>query len=295
MNHNRNADINIAQNYFVWLKRSRGEQVYRRLEPNNARHVCHADCKLVEVPASAFKSRLTDTHFVCDFSQNVHVCGASCNVEVPLPRREGYVCRLTGRVLPHTDMVRENNAPGNDDGARTSYGKRPSGVSYTRMGTVGRKPAAKRPPTANRGKIVADIYNNLLAVLNGPDRVAMYNAQVARFNKEVVKIVKKTADKNTIQMAVVENKVLSLRIKFGFFLNPPAIGLDKTEAKKLAETLYAYSQQITPYIDKKITGKTVSTFTAFMTQQLSKGYSIDGVVIIPKIPLFHSHVPASIQ
>lgn len=54
--------------------------------------------------------------------------------------------------------------------------------------------------------------------------------------------------------------------------------------------------RIQPFLMKPINNGTIlSTYVAFMTQKLATGYEIDGVVILPRVELFHRHVPASLM
>lgn len=247
---------------------------------------------LTEVPAKYLPNKLDPPHFVCDVSLNVHICGNDCRYGVALPRAEGYVCRLTGRVLPYVDMLRSVQSVDGEKNAHSN--NRVKGATYSTMGTSEKKQTAKKQRSAScdKGKHIVEYINILTSVLKGSERITMYNAQVARYEKDKAKLLKE------LEHASVEEKHSRMQLldaKYTTFLNKPAYELDNSRITQFANILYNYSRRIEPYLDKKIHAKVVSTYAAFMTQKLAKGYTIDDVNIIPCIEEFQRHVPASIQ
>jgi hypothetical protein len=147
----------------------------------------------------------------------------------------------------------------------------------------------------DKGRQIAAIYDHLRAILSGTDRCNVYTTQVARFNKEVHKAVKASvAAGDTVDLAAITPQVLAIRRKFGYFLNPPANGVNTAVLRNVALALFDYLQRSEAYLDAPTSTKTLSTFTAFMAQRMARGYEINGTVVIPQVPLFTRHTPHEI-
>lgn len=246
-----------ARQQFVETRKARGEQTFLQ---HNHNHVCHENCKFYEVSVGQERNMAGNgignvrsvfpPLYVCEFSLCVHVCGAKCNQRVELPRREGHVCRFTGMVLPMMceDFVREISRTGCDEssgGARSRT--RVLGPTYTRMGTGSANKRSYIPKTANLGKQIAIIYEHVRTILCGPDRVAMYKTQLSRFDKEVQKTIKGilvgTDGTAALDLVDVSRKTLAIRKRFGYFLNPPALNLNKSVLMSIAKAFYDYLQR----------------------------------------------------
>lgn len=142
-----------------------------------------------------------------------------------------------------------------------------------------------------------DIRAHLVTILCGPERDAMYKHQMARFTTETTKALKPIFTETTVvDIGTVVARVVPIRIRYGYFLNPPLKTPPPAVVDDLTDLLCTYITRIDQYLAKSINNGTIlSTYVAFMTQQLAKGYEIDDTVILPRIQLFHRHIPASLM
>ena len=195
-------------------------------------------------------------------------------------------------------LCREVTRQTDDDSAcyRRRGRRGAGGPTYTRIASTVR--ASKRPRVVNHGKHITAIGQHLHVMLAGPARASLHRAQIARFNREVHKAVKAASSSGggrAAPYADVMPRVVAIRRRFGYFLNAPMKELNRALVRRIAEALYAYLQRIEPFMDVDIGGKMLSTFTAFMAQNMATGYRIGDVEVVPRFAMFHRHAPSPSQ
>ena len=259
--------------------RSRGEKVTLP-QPF---HTCAEKCRMVEV--ACFKN---EVFFVCAWSRNVHACGKRCTMGERLKDNSGYVCPLTGFVLPGKIF--------------THYITTSKENPKKRIGdnniSMDRKPRRRRTgSTTNTGeKIVNIITKTLRTIMTGKAREEIHREAMTRFRKEVRQSFRSEfAQGGKIDYA--RGMQIIRRIKEGFHrsLNKPAV-IDDETLSRIARKIAEYFHRLRPHTSGlNNTINSIEIFTACMVDKLASGFVLNGVDIVPRIRFFARHAPEEIQ
>lgn len=269
----KDTDIIIKFNEWCRLKNHRvyGEILHHMCVPGH--------CCMWEHP----KKDHLDQIFVCKHSRKIHRCSTACEYLAVGNAREGYVCTLTGMVsreLLTLHYTRPSKDLSSKYLAHDHYIKMGKGQSKKRKQSAINKP----PPSAL-------ILETLKSIFSGKERYKTYNTQKDRFFRESTKRFKKYRHQH-INFIKTTGEILSLYKSFGSMLNPPM--------PHSPEKLLALSHSISNYWVKVGTSlarspKTVGVFTAVCVSKLRTGYSINDIVIFPKVDWINRYSPSDIN
>lgn len=234
-------------------------------------HVCTARCSKME-----FSHKTLGKAFVCRFSRKVHICGCQCTTYEET--NEGYVCYLTGHVLPYN--------------VEKHYCKKEKGASnrfvvgtLVRMGKAGTK-KKKRLPKFNAH--AARLF--LKDLFYGPVRIKKYNQQLEMLNMFIVKQQKESLRKGYVCfMSFHKECKREINRLFGNCASyPEALPDVQIEALlKGIQDFWSKQDEIQKY---KTTNATL-VFSAVCVSKLRTGFSIRGTRVFPMIPWINKHAP----
>jgi len=223
--------------------------------------------------------------FVCVESGNIHRCGSLCKDHTITKRREGCVCIFTGIVVSSQILLHYTRP------SKNPHDKRDLNDHYIKMGSVGRKKSPSTRTNLNLNIPTQLVTDTLHSIFLGPERHHSYDVQKGRFFRQVCKYFKKNKDLPII-FTETNVKLFTLYKSFGSMLNPPM--------KKIIPQLTLLAKAIAIYWVTLKTSlarspKTIGVFTAVCVSKLRTGYSVDNVVIFPKINWISYHAPADIN
>jgi hypothetical protein len=223
--------------------------------------------------------------FVCRFSRCVHDCGKECSTPELLPRREGYMCKLTGHVI--NLEILENYAKM----SKVNPQRRLDSChgNYLDVG-VKIKRSEHQIKNYNSSRKLEMIKTVIVAIMAGVKRKQYHQAYKKRFIDGATKIFK--SHKTTrVDFAAIDLKLAKLMWPFKKSLNPPIETIDKRFLDRLAIGLLKYFEMVCEASNYTIanTPQQVSVYTASMCTHFSVGYKIGEVTVIPKIEWFAQH------
>ena len=246
-------------------------------------HSCTQDCAFYEC-----RGIRHETVFVCKKFLAVHVCGSHCQCHEVMPQNEGTVCVLTGRVLPHFQLLQNNYCRSKTNPAVNKNGHYQRGLD--RLG----KRRRIRQPTTSTTKLYAFVDRAYGVIMESPERKKIFDDQCVRFSTELKRIVRQNAEQNGGYVNIITSKTAArtLVTRFGQFLNPPAQAIASATRCKVI-------RQLTDYIAKftfKLTYRNVLCLVACILQKLANGMTIRtnsgvDVCVIQKEAFFAQHVP----
>lgn len=246
-------------------------------------HSCTQDCAFYEC-----RGIRNESIFVCKKFLAIHVCGSYCQRHEIMPQNEGTVCILTGRVLPHFQILQNNYCRSKTNPAVNKNGHYQRGLD--RVGTRRRT----RQPTASNTKLYAFVDRAYGIIMESSERKKIFDNQCLRFSTELKRMVRQNAEQNGGYINIITTKTDARKLvtRFGQFLNPPAQAISLTIRTKLI-------RQLVDYVGKfkfKLTYRNVLCLVACILQKLANGMTIRtqsgvDVCIIQKEAFFAQHVP----
>lgn len=249
-------------------------------------HTCTPKCRMVELP------RTNPTVYICAWSRSVHVCGEKCDRHEMSPDNSGYVCTLTGQVLPfnvltHYVSYDENNP------------KKRKGDHHVKMAS-GRASRRRRVSSVvdSEPRRLKLVKGAIRRILMAPERKQIYEKACKRFRRDVCdKFRSEFGSKGYVDYLRGLEIIMDLRKHYGRNLNRPAVEMSDTLLNLLAASISDYFIKVRQHCNDAIhdTSVSVEIFTACVLVKLAQGYTIDGVTLIPRIPFFERHVPADTQ
>lgn len=235
-------------------------------------HTCSIRCRHVE-----FSDKKLGKAFICTFSKKVHCCAYYCSEAEETS--EGYVCRLTGHVLPYN--------------IERFYVKRQRGCDNKfvvnppiKMGTSGKarcyKPKHRFDTDAARTFLQNAFY--------GPARISKYRAKKAAFSSYAKRLSKTAKRDGVVDFIEIQTMLLrELNRIFGCNAEEP---VPFTSVR--IETLIRYIHKFWDIHSNVHTNKTANTtlvFTATCLSRLRTGYKVNGIEVFPKIEWVHKYAP----
>lgn len=152
-------------------------------------------------------------YLMCERYSKIHLCGDECTERELTPRREGYVCRLTGVCIKGAPV--SSTAPFVRDPKRAR-------TEPIRMDTLGGVRRVRTPSvTEIHAKVHAKIAERVVSVFQSPERHQIYAAELERFNTKVDSAVRSKA--KPIDLVRMDDVIREIMETFGAGLNPPPV------------------------------------------------------------------------
>lgn len=239
---------------------------------------------MVEIPRS------NPPHYVCAWSRNVHVCGEKCTLGERLRDNSGWVCPITGRVLPFKLFQHYTTVSKEDP-------KRRTGDHHIKMASGRAKRRRKSNSiTESRDKLILTVKKTLLTVMSGPTREDIYTKAKTRFIRDV-RARFRAAFMTRRHIPYLEGLAIIKETKrhYNRSLNRPAVIDDRT-AQLIAVVIADYFVKVRG-ANKEIndTVNSAEIFTACIINKLATGFVLNGVTIIQQSFFFKRHAPEEIQ
>jgi len=244
-------------------------------------HTCVPDfCSMWEYPSPKNKHMV----FVCKESRKIHRCGAKCIYSIINKSKEGNVCTLTG-MMTSTQSFLHYTRPSKDPNVKNNFNDH-----YIKMGNTKRRRSTPSPNTSKPPPTHL-ILETLKSIFSGTERHRSYIMQKERFFREVSKKFKKKRGYD-INFMETSCAILSLYRSFGSMLNPP---IDRSNKKivLLSNAISDYWMKIGTSLARS--PKTVGVFTAVCVSKLRTGYTINNIIIFPKIDWISRYAPSDIN
>lgn len=254
-------------------------------------HKCTDKCRLVELMHG--KERFGYPIFICKASRNIHYCGEKCNTSVPSHDGSGFVCRLTGFVLPGK-IFKHALTIGKDN----SYSKRHyTNDNYVTMPERKVRPKRQNSMVNDRNKLVRTILHTMSNILTGSKRTQLHEKAKKKYFNDIVdsfKHIKKEKGHVCIMDAICSAS--KIRAKCKRSLNKPIEMGNKTFLQKYAVSIAEYFVKMKKnHFNISDTVNSAEIFTACMLEKLATGFKIQGFTLVPKVPIFERHVPDEVQ
>ena len=254
-------------------------------------HKCNNLCRLVELARG--KERFGCPIFICKASRNIHHCGEKCNMSVLSHDGSGYVCRLTGFMLPGK-IFKHALTIGKDN----SYSKRQyTNDNYVTMPEKKTRPKRQNSMINDRNKLVRTILNTMSNILTGSNRMNMHEKAKKKYFNDIIdsfKAIRKEKGHVSITDAIC--CASKLRMKCKRSLNAPLKVKNKQFLQKYAFSIADYFIKMKKnHFNINDTVNSAEIFTACMLEKLATGFKIQGYTLIPKVPIFEQHVPDEVQ
>lgn len=254
-------------------------------------HVCSDKCRLVELIRG--KERFGYPIFICKASRNIHSCGEKCNMSVLSHDGSGYVCRLTGFMLPGK-IFKHALTIGKDN----SYSKRHyTNDNYVTMPEKRVRPKRQNSMVNDRNKLVRTILHTMQNILMGQKRVQLHEKAKKKYFNDIVdsfKNIKKQKGRVCITDAI--SCASKLRLKCKRSLNRPLETKNSTFLQKYALSIADYFVKMKKnHFNISDTVNSAEIFTACMLEKLATGFRIKGFTLVPKVHIFERHVPDEVQ
>jgi hypothetical protein len=236
----------------------------------DTRHVCTNLC--------SFWYHQPTFSFVCKHSALVHRCGTACKQAFISDKGEGRVCKFTGFVT----------------GPAPEYYY----VSLSKDSYTGSKYKNNTHNNAVRNRVTKpkSVYPDILSIVSH----VLCNSQ--RFNLRARKIrtlrsataANLTRMSNNASTMDAYGMVWQMVVEMGHSLNlapDPA----SPEITAVAATISTYWTQLAPKLAKAATYKTLYPFVCTILLQLSTGFQVGDVVVIPKCKWVNAHTATRAQ
>ena len=244
-------------------------------------HKCTSDCSLVEIKGLS--------QYVCEWSRNVHVCGEHCTEGERLKDNSGYVCRLTGRILPQK-IYTHYELPSKTDTTKRKHDH------HTKMATGRKKRRKINSIVQSHERLLSTVRKTVVSILCSTERISIFKKAHDRFIRDV-KIQFKSAFTNRDVDFLQSVKIIrNLKKHYARSLNQP-IEMNPKTIDTISQSIAKYFIKIqkTSNGDIADTVNSVEIFTACILSKLASGFTLGSVDIIPKMFFFARHVPADIQ
>lgn len=244
-------------------------------------HKCTSKCSLVEIKGLS--------QYVCEWSRNVHVCGEHCTEGERLKDNSGYVCRLTGRILPHK-IYAHYEVPSKTDISKRKHDH------HTKMATGRKKRRKINSIVQSEERLLLTVRRTVTSILCSTERISIFKKAHDRFIRDV-KIQFKSAFANkNVDFLKSMQIIRDLKKHYARSLNQP-IDMNSKTLDTISQSIAKYFIKIHKISNGDIadTVNSVEIFTACILSKLASGFTLGTVNIIPKLFFFARHVPADIQ
>ena len=244
-------------------------------------HKCTSACSLVEIRGLS--------QYVCEWSRNVHVCGEFCTEGERLKDNSGYVCRLTGRILPQK-VYSHYELPSKTDTSKRKHDH------HTKMATGRKKKRKINSIIKSEDRLLAIVRKTALNILSSSERMIIYKKTHDRFIRDVKIKFKSTFGSSQVDFLKATAILRNLKKHYARSLNKP-IKMEPQSIDSISRSIAKYFIKIQKNTNGDIsdTVNSVEIFTACVLSKLASGFTLGNVEIIPKIFFFSRHVPADIQ
>lgn len=224
---------------------------------------CGDACRFWEHRAAA------ELTFVCHAHRNVHFCGPRCDVR--MATREHEVCRLTGFVLGDPPAVWQT----------------PFGTTHTRALSSHMGPSAARPSKVQtqNAKIVRWAVQAVSKLLSGKDRDALLVSHRKRLANIACRERRTRNDFGSMHSAVAMAALRAGRA------GAPPLRPGHPVLLPLGRLVGHYMVRL----KVQATARAVSAMAAALITRLADGYTVGGVVVVPRLPVVAAHAPCELH